>query len=316
MSTASTSSTAISGAFGSVVQAAGVVLLRAGAHQDEVLLIHRPHRRDWSLPKGKLEPGEHPAVAAVRECDEETGFSVVLGAPLQRLSYIALGRPKMVDYWRASIRQDEGFIPHDEVDELQWVPVDEARAQLTYPHDADVVEQAAEIPLTHPLVILRHASAVKRSDFKGKVDAERPLSGRGRSQAKRLIPLLDAYGLSEIITSDATRCVQTVRKFAKSIDAMVTRDHALSEEGHQQDPAQAAQCIAELVHRPVPTVVCTHRPLLPTVLDAVATALGAATDDPAWDPRLRPGGCLVVHRSFGADGTARLQALERHEVPD
>ena len=45
------------------VQAAGVVAFRPG---HRVLLVHRPKSDDWSFPKGKVDPGEHPTAAAVR----------------------------------------------------------------------------------------------------------------------------------------------------------------------------------------------------------------------------------------------------------
>ena len=64
------------------VLAAGVVVLRQG----RVLLVHRPAYDDWSFPKGKLDRGEHAAVAAVREVGEETGVRVRLGVPLARQS--------------------------------------------------------------------------------------------------------------------------------------------------------------------------------------------------------------------------------------
>src|SRR3954469_10161873 len=77
------------------ILAAGAVVLRKG----RVLLVHRPAYDDWSFPKGKLDPGEHAAVAAVREVGEETGVRVRLGVPLARQSYPNGGRTKVVDYW-------------------------------------------------------------------------------------------------------------------------------------------------------------------------------------------------------------------------
>ncbi|MSZ41160.1 MAG: NUDIX domain-containing protein, partial [Actinobacteria bacterium] len=56
----------------SAVRAAGVILLRGTQGRYETLAVHRPHRSDWSLPKGKIDQGEHIINAAVRECDEET----------------------------------------------------------------------------------------------------------------------------------------------------------------------------------------------------------------------------------------------------
>ena len=68
----------------SMIEAAGGVVWRASAvtRSVEVLVIHRPRRRDWSLPKGKLEPRESHLAAAVREVAEETGMCCEPGLEL------------------------------------------------------------------------------------------------------------------------------------------------------------------------------------------------------------------------------------------
>lgn len=296
------------------VRAAGVVLLRDNAGVLETLIVHRPHRSDWSLPKGKLEPGEHPAVAAVRECDEETGYQVHLGAPLGHLEYVALGLPKRVDYWVAYARGDEGFIPGDEIDEIRWLPVAQARAHLTYVHDADLVERAASLPPTSPLIVLRHTQAVKRSDYKGKVDAERPLSGRGRSQAKLLTPLLEAFGVEEVHSSDSTRCMQTVKRFAKARDTGIQAEVTISEEAFRDNPERSARRMGQLIADPAPLVVCSHRPVIPTLLEAAATRLNVPIDDELWNPKMPPGGFIVIHRAFVDGSGPSLVAIERHII--
>ena len=292
------------------IRAAGVVLMREGPAEAEVALIHRSLRSDWSLPKGKVDPGEHVVVAAVRECDEETGLVPVLGAPLPRQKYLALGQPKVVDYWAARVARDEGFSPDDEVDEVRWVPVDEAVARLTYPRDADLVRLAVDLPTTTPLILLRHAKAMKRSDFKGSDDAERPLSGFGRTQAKALVPLLQAYGPEAVYTSDATRCRETVRRFAKSIDADVVEEPALSEEEYNEHPKRAAKTLRSLMADPTPMVVCSHRPVLPTLVEVIAGMRITGSAD--LDPALPPGGFLVVHRAFTGSDEPTVVAVERH----
>lgn len=299
---------------GDVIRAAGVVVLRPSDQGSEVLVVHSTFRQDWSLPKGKLEPNEHPTVAAVRECDEETGLQVTLGPALRDVSYPVEGRAKIVSYWSAVVRDDPGFTPDDEVDAIEWVPVEQMHTRLRFPGEHAVVHQALALPPTIPLVVLRHARAVKRADYRGSADAERPLTGIGRTQAKGLVPLLEAYGITEVVSSDAARCFQTVRKFAKSIDKGVQREHALSEEGHARDPAHTGHQARLLARRPAALLVCTHRPVLPTVLGTIADALGADASDPEWDPRLRPGGCLVIHRLVAPDGGMAFHSIERHEL--
>lgn len=293
-----------------VIRAAGVVLIREGDGGPEVALIHRGLRQDWSLPKGKIDPGEHAIVAAVRECDEETGLVPVLGAPLPRQEYLAMGTPKVVDYWAARVASDEGFSPDEEVDEVQWVGIETAASRLTYPRDADLVRLAAEMPATTPLVLLRHAKAMKRSDFKGSDDAERPLSGFGRTQAKALVPLLHAFGVEAVYTSDAMRCRETVRRFAKSMDADIVEESGLSEREHADRPKRAAKRLRALMADPTPMVVCSHRPVMPSLVEVIAGMRITGSAD--LDPGLPPGGFLVVHRAFTGGEEPTIIAVERH----
>lgn len=301
------------------IRAAGVVVFHPDMNPNRhFLAVHRPSREDWSLPKGKVDAGETSPCAAVRECDEETGFQVYLSARLPSLRYVAAGQDKVVDYWIGRVRGDEGFAPDEEVDEIRWVPVDQAPQFLTYPDDADLVHQAATAPATTPLIILRHAKAMKRADFDGSDDADRPLSGRGRGEAKHLAEVLDAYGIEQVHSSPFKRCLSTVNRYAKSIGADVELEPTVSESGHAADPSATEQRITELLNERVPTVVCTHRPVLPTVFSALAAGLGLSPedtrDDPLWDTRLAPGGMLIVHREWTDDGP-RAYTVEQHQLP-
>ena len=122
------------------VKAAGGVILRDG----RVAVVHRPRYDDWSLPKGKLDPGESWEECAVREVQEETGLHCTLGRELSSTSYTdRKGRAKVVRYWVMDIADDDGFTPDDEVDELRWVAPAEAAALLSYPHDAELIEEVA-----------------------------------------------------------------------------------------------------------------------------------------------------------------------------
>jgi 8-oxo-dGTP diphosphatase len=119
------------------VEAAGGVVLD---DRGRVAIVHRPRYNDWSLPKGKLDPGETFEEAALREVWEETGMRCALGDELDPVRYRDnKGRPKIVRYWLMHVEDDPGFVPNDEVDELRWVTPGEAAEQLTYPHDAELV---------------------------------------------------------------------------------------------------------------------------------------------------------------------------------
>jgi 8-oxo-dGTP diphosphatase len=121
------------------VKAAGGVVWRRGAGGIEVAVAHRPHRQDWSLPKGKLDPGESWEDAALREVFEEIGVRCRLGRELPSTSYTdQKGRPKVVRYWLME-PEDGEFEPNREVDEVRWLIPSAAAELLTYPHDQDLV---------------------------------------------------------------------------------------------------------------------------------------------------------------------------------
>jgi 8-oxo-dGTP diphosphatase len=113
------------------VAAAGGVISRG----DQVAVVHRPKYDDWTLPKGKLNPGESFEEAALREVEEETGLVCELGDELDSTTYEDRnGKIKMVRYWEMTPVGGE-FAPNDEVDELRWLPREEARELLSYPRD-------------------------------------------------------------------------------------------------------------------------------------------------------------------------------------
>jgi 8-oxo-dGTP diphosphatase len=128
-----------------VVQAAGGVVSRRGdGGRLEVLLVHRPRYDDWTFPKGKLDPGETHEEAAVREVQEETGLRCALGRELPSTRYHdRKGRPKTVRYW-AMVPLEGAFRPHREVDEVRWLPRDEARSLLSHSHDWEVLDALGE----------------------------------------------------------------------------------------------------------------------------------------------------------------------------
>ena len=110
----------------------------------EILVVHRPRYDDWTLPKGKVEPGESDEACALREVEEETGLRCELGDHLRDVEYEdSGGRPKVARYWGMRPLAGE-FRPHEEVDEVRWLPVDEAVRQLSYEGDAEVVLALAE----------------------------------------------------------------------------------------------------------------------------------------------------------------------------
>lgn len=126
-----------------VLAAGGVVVSADG---ERVLLVHRPRYGDWSLPKGKLDPGETAAQAALREVHEEAGYRCELGRELNEVRYIdRYGRPKRVRYWTMTV-ESGSFTPNDEVDSIRWVTEHEARELVTYAGDIDLITSALGDP--------------------------------------------------------------------------------------------------------------------------------------------------------------------------
>src|ERR1700736_2145609 len=134
------------------IEAGGAVLWRPGPDGPELALIHRPRYDDWSFPKGKLEPGEHIQLTAMREVFEETGQRMALGRRLPSISYrlASSGATKRVHYWAGrALYESEGaghFEPNHEVDRLAWLTPAEARLRLSRPLDGTVLEAFLAAP--------------------------------------------------------------------------------------------------------------------------------------------------------------------------
>jgi 8-oxo-dGTP diphosphatase len=122
-----------------VLAAGGLVVRPSPGGSAEVAVVHRPRYDDWSLPKGKLEPGEAWEDAALREIEEETGLRCELGEELAPARYLDRhGREKLVRWWRMTPLDGE-FAPTAEVDELRWLEPRAALALLDYEHDRELV---------------------------------------------------------------------------------------------------------------------------------------------------------------------------------
>lgn len=280
------------------VHAAGAVVSRPGR---EVLVVHRPKYDDWSFPKGKLDRGEHPVLAAVREVGEETGLQVRLGPALPPQRYeVALGT-KTVHYWTARVVGDDDvsrYLVNDEIDGVAWVPRDEAARGLTYERDRRTLLDSEPLRKnSHALVVLRHAAARSRKVWRGD-DRLRPLLVPGVRQSEALAPLLAAYGVNRVVTSSSTRCVQTVSPYVARSGWPLEAYDDLSEE--YASTASVLEHVDDLLHAEDGSVLCSHRPVLPGVFDALGVP----------DADLGPAAMLVVHHRRG-----RVVATEAHPAP-
>jgi 8-oxo-dGTP diphosphatase len=297
-----------SGADDGVIIAAGALLWRrAGQGGVSVALVHRPKYDDWSLPKGKLDAGEHVAVGAVREVTEETGYTVRLGRPLPAQRYLVDGRQKVVHYWAAQADGDGSFAPTREVDQVAWLEPKVARDRMTHPRDADILDAFLDGPaVTEPLLVLRHSKAVKRSEWDGD-DGARPLSKVGTAQAAVLVEVLAPFAPDRVLSSDTRRCLDTVAPYAESRGLTIECEPLFSESGFRAQPAAGRARAEELLRSGTPTILCTHRPVLPELIGHLCSVSGVPAPERSVEPALEPGGFYVLHT---ADG--RVVAVERH----
>jgi 8-oxo-(d)GTP phosphatase len=275
-----------------MVLAAGAVVWRRQDDRIELLVVHRPKYDDWTFPKGKVDRGERLPVTAVREVLEETSVPIRLGMPLPTVSY-PLTRPrpavKRVSYWIGR-PLDDGDItlePNHEIDGVRWVPLDETGGLLTYDHDRGLLDRFNRLRKrnahkTRTLIVLRHATARSRTHWKGD-DRRRTLTAKGLREAHRLVPLLAAFGIADVVSSDSARCVQTIEPYADHLDADIILESGLTEE--RASPKRVTKRLRDLCGTKRATVICTHRPVLPMVFDALELEPVA----------LEPAQLLVVH---------------------
>ncbi|NYG07128.1 8-oxo-dGTP diphosphatase [Phycicoccus badiiscoriae] len=310
------------------IPAAGTVPWRRRRGQLEVALVHRPKYDDWSWAKGKLDPGEEWPVAAVRETLEETSLSVGLGRPLPGAEYAVLdgtGQPatKEVRYWAAEATRPAGPLLN-EIDEVRWLDVVTASDRLDYARDRDqlralVRADNAGTLTTWPLALVRHAHAVGRGSW-SQDDRLRPLDPAGEERAAAIAPVLAAYGVKRLTSSPSVRCTDTLRPFAAQLGAAMRTKEGLSEEGYAAEPARAGRHLERLLERGAPAALCSHGPVLPTLLAMLLARV--APDEPEADlvedalraaahAKMAKGEVLVAHL-VGTGPNARVVAVERH----
>ena len=308
------------------VLAAGAVCWRRRAKSYEVLLVLRPRQGDVSLPKGKTDPHESLPLTAVREVEEETGYQVHLGVPLGSTSYVLPnGRDKTVVYWAAEVTKHElergRFTPSAEVDAVEWVPLAKVGKRLTYERDIELLQRFAELAVTgelesFALIALRHAKAA--FDSPSGADADRRLTARGQAQARAVVPALTAWGPTRIVSSTAARCLATVAPLAKAAGIEVKKAPELSQDGWEMqhhDPKGVRSVVERRVAKERTTVLCSHAPVLPEILEQIAEVTGSPNGG-----RMTRAGILgtaeftVVH--LAAKAPHRILAVETHSAPE
>lgn len=293
----------------------------------EVLLVHRPSYRDWSWPKGKAEKNETAPVAAVREVEEETGQAIVLGAPLTTQRYrLGSGHLKEIYYWSGALLTDGPALAvrkpvarahKKEIDIVQWVSPDRARAMLTRRGDrrllTELINRAARGDLiTSTTILQRHARAVSRERWPGS-EADRPLTRLGAAQSLDLVPILSAFGAAKVTSSPWKRCAQTVSPYATLGLANYSEKTFLTEDGAETQPEMSSALVARfLAKKQGARLISLHRPgyqaLLAPVREITSGRIMADIEQPKKN--LRRGEMLVLHVSHSS--SPRVVAAERH----
>lgn len=310
------------------ILAAGALPWRRRSAQLEVAVVHRPRYDDWSWPKGKLDPGEDWPVAAAREVWEETGLHVRLGRPLPSATFPFRDRTdqaatKHVRYWAAEVLGGDGTLVN-EIDEVAWLDVQAATARLSYPRDLEQLRTLfradhAWALATWPLVLVRHAKSKSRSSWRS-ADPLRPLDARGRERAEALVPLLAAYSVTRVVTSPSVRCLDTVLPYAIATGYGTSVKIGLSEEGFAERPDRAPHHLTRLLERGEPAVLCSHGPVLPVLLQALAGIADSSessariTLSEAARRGVGKGEALVAH-VVGTGAQARVVDVERYPAP-
>jgi 8-oxo-dGTP diphosphatase len=292
----------------SEIMAAGAVLYRINQEEIEIGLIHRPRYDDWSFPKGKIEFGESFLAAAHREVLEETGYAAKFGPLIAEIQYLAEGVPKRVKYWAAqAISAAKPITDLQEVDEFEWHSLKSAKSKLTHEEDRKVLKLFKEISQgidqNSTLILLRHAKALKRVEWIGD-DGDRPLDNRGQIQSEKFRSIYEAYEIGEIFSSDAYRCLETVKPLGRDLGITVGIASDISEYQYSRDKEKPLKFAKKFLkaskdsETPKTVLLCSHNPVLPKILKELAGAM--AVDE--IDRGLEPGdGWVLFHR----DGKVR-----------
>jgi 8-oxo-dGTP diphosphatase len=292
----------------SEIMAAGAVLYRVIEDEIEIGLIHRPRYDDWSFPKGKIEFGESSLAAARREVLEETGYGAKFGPLIAEIQYLAEGVPKRVKYWSAqAISEAKPITDLQEVDKFEWHSLKSAKTKLTHEEDRKVLKLFKDISpgidQNSTLILLRHAKALKRVEWIGD-DGDRPLDNRGQVQSEKFRVIYEAYEIDEIFSSDAYRCLETVKPLARDLGLNVGISSDISEYQYSRDREKPLKFAKKFLkaskdsETPKTVLLCSHNPVLPKILKELAG--GMAVDE--IDRGLEPGdGWVLFHR----DGKVR-----------
>lgn len=291
----------------SAIIAAGSVIWRKVNGEVQIALVHRPRYDDWSLPKGKQDPGESTIACAYRETLEETNLKVSFGPYIGDIEYFVADGLKQVFYWSARLADDSPkFHPNDEVDALEWYSINDAVEKVTRDSDREIIEKFNDVAFdSYPLIMLRHAKAIAREEWQSE-DEDRPLEQLGQQQARRMLSLYQVYGLTQIHTSDAVRCHDTVEQMAKALGIAMKITNKISEYTWKKNKEKAIDYAKDLIKENEPILLCSHNPVLPRMMEKLTKKIDF--DYPS--NKLEPGESWVLHHN-----KKEVLQIDRLEAP-
>ena len=257
----------------------------------EIAVVHRPRYDDWSLPKGKVDPGENLPGTALREIKEETGLDATLGWLLGYVHYPVSSRTKVVYYWTAEVTSGT-FVANEEVDELRWVSFDEAAELLTYDVDREVIDAARgllSLGCDRRVLYIRHAKAHDRKGWAGD-DNLRPLTKKGRRQSEMLVSTVEGYRPTQLASAYPERCVHTAEPTAQDLGLKLNVNTQLGDSGWHEDPNAAVDAFHAATAAPISVVVGQG-----TVIPGVMGRICADQDIEIEDMRVKKSSIWVLH---------------------
>jgi 8-oxo-dGTP diphosphatase len=279
------------------IEGAGAVLWQAIDDAEvKIAIIHRPRYDDWSLPKGGVDAGESHIQAAFREVLEETGVKAIFGPEIGTVDYEVNGVTKEVRYWLAEADQFNAATPNpEEVDATEWLSISDAINKLSNSDDREIVRMAEEFGFgSTPLVLLRHAKALKRDQWDGD-DGDRPLEHVGQIQAAKIPAIYAPYAIEKIYSSDAIRCVQTIEAMAAEYGITPIYSSEISEFGFEKDSEKALDYALSVMLSDKPSVMCSHNPVLPKLVKKLI----GKKNFKRLSAELKPGDSFVLHHRSG-----------------
>ncbi|HEV3109695.1 MAG TPA: NUDIX domain-containing protein [Candidatus Binataceae bacterium] len=121
----------------------------------EVVLVRPAGKETWVMPKGGLESKESIEQAAMRECEEETGFKVSIDRPLGQVAYFYARREspsgpmyrifKRVNFFLMRHLGGDASQHDDEIQDVKWFGIEDAVRKASHRNERELILKAASL---------------------------------------------------------------------------------------------------------------------------------------------------------------------------